>query len=378
VDPASHQRREATIGELTQFLRAGDLLVVNDAATLPASLSGQTASGEHLEARLAGGDEREWLAVLFGPGSWREKTEERAAPPRVGRGERLLFGPGLTATVVRTSALSPRLVWLAFEGPAFWESLYLYGKPIQYSYLETDVSLSDVQTPYAGRPWAFEPPSAGRPLQFSVFAALQKAGVAVAPLTHAAGISSTGDPALDAHLPLPERFKIPERTSAAVERTHRGGGRVVAVGTTVVRALEGARILTKGPLRGIAGVTALRLTEGFPLRIVDGLLTGIHEPGTSHFELLTAFEEREALAAAFTHAEARGYLGHEFGDSMLILKGTVGARTPRSLAAATWATPHDYDSGVPPHVPETGSRLTTRSISRAPTRHRRSEGKTAA
>jgi S-adenosylmethionine:tRNA ribosyltransferase-isomerase len=384
VDPGKDLSPENAIGDgrvvdLPSLLRPGDLLVVNDAATLPASLQGFTAFGDPVEVRLAGTEQNAWRAVLFGRGDWRVRTEERPAPPRVRKGDRLSFGPGLAARVTGVSRLSPRLVELVFEGPAFWAQIYAVGKPVQYAHLESDLSLGDVQVPYAGRPWAFEPPSAGRPLTFAIREALEARGIHILPLTHAAGLSSTGDPALDAALPLPERFEIPDRTARGIEGARRRGSRVVAAGTTVVRALEGACALARGRLRGMAGVTTLRLGEGSRRRVVDGLLTGIHEPGTSHFELLTAFARRAILLDAFAHAEARGYLGHEFGDSMLILDGAAATLPARLRDPQIPACERAYDSGFPPHVGGvTGSRLTTRSMSSAPTRQRRSAGKTAA
>jgi S-adenosylmethionine:tRNA ribosyltransferase-isomerase len=138
----------------------------------------------------------------------------------------------------------------------------------------------------------------------------------VLPLTHAAGPSSTGDPALDARLPLPEAYEIPEGTAAAVGDARARGSRVVAAGTTVVRALESA--WSGGRVRAGAGVARLRLDAAHALRAVDALLTGMHEPGSSHFALLTAFAPAEVLERAHAAAEAAGYRAHEFGDSMFV------------------------------------------------------------
>ena len=131
---------------------------------------------------------------------------------------------------------------IRFETPVerFWSALYLHGRPVQYAYEPRPLQLWRVQTPYAARPWASEMPSAGRPLRWSCSRGLARAGCGLASLTHAAGLSSTGDPALDAALPLPERYEIPPSTVGAVAEARRRGGRMVAVGTTVVRALEGA------------------------------------------------------------------------------------------------------------------------------------------
>jgi S-adenosylmethionine:tRNA ribosyltransferase-isomerase len=323
LDPESGRLADHHVADLPGLLRPCDLLVLNDAATLPASLPGATAAGEPIEVRLVGGHDAAWTAVLFGAGDWSMRTEDRPAPPPVSVGARLSFGPELTATVRAISPISPRLVDVVFapEGDAFWSALYRYARPIQYSYVRGSVALWHVQTAYAARPWAMEPPSAGRPLTWALLERLRQRGVERATITHAAGLSSTGDPAIDAQLPFPERFDVPASTVRAIRRARGAGGRVIAVGTTVVRALESAAAAHRGRLQPHAGITALRIGPGFVPRLVDGLLTGMHEPGTSHFALLAAFAAPERLVAAHAHAEAESYLCHEFGDSMLILRG---------------------------------------------------------
>ena len=206
-----------------------------------------------------------------------------------------------------------------FAGAALWEALYRSGRPVQYAHVAAPLALWDVTTGYAARPWAAEAPSAGLCLRAEVLAGLREAGVALATLTHAAGLSSTGDPALDAALPLPERSALPARTVDAVVRARAAGGRVVAVGTTVVRALEGRALQGGGVLRAGEGVTDVLLGPGFRRAVVDGLLTGVHEPGSSHFALLQAFAPEALLRDALGLAEARGFLGHELGDAMLVL-----------------------------------------------------------
>jgi S-adenosylmethionine:tRNA ribosyltransferase-isomerase len=330
LDPQSGGFEDFRMRELPRLLRRGELLVVNDAATLPASLQATTSTGEQVEVRLAGRgpNAAEWTAALLGRGDWRTRTEERPPPPRLPPGEVLRFGGDLTATVRRVWSVSPRLVELAFdrEGDALWEALYRHGRPVQYSHLEGPLALWQVQTAYGARPWAVESPSAGLPLNWELLGALREKGVALASLTHAAGLSSIGDAIVDALLPLPERFEIPEATVEAIEHARREGGRVIAVGTSVVRALEGSAAAHGGRIRAEAAVTDLRINAQYPLRIVDGLLTGLHEPGTSHFSLLTAFAPEEALLVATRHAETTGYLGHEFGDAMLIVGVSVFQR----------------------------------------------------
>ena len=324
LDPSAGRFEDAWVRDLPSRLRAGDLLIVNDAGTLPASLLGTSRRGA-VEVRLAGvpaGASDPWPAVLFGAGTWRQKTEERGAPPVFAPGDRVVFGGGgLAAEVVGVSLVSPRLVDLRFDrgGADLWTALHALGRPVQYSYLRGTLSPWHVQTPYATRPWAVEMPSAGWPLRIPLVGALRRRGVAVASLTHASGLSSTGDPALDALFPLPERSDIPAATLDAVARVRDAGGRVVAVGTTVVRALEGRAAEGGGRLRAGPGVTTLRLGPDHALRVVDGLVTGLHEPGESHFELLQAFAPRPLLESALAHAAREGYLGHEFGDLSLLL-----------------------------------------------------------
>jgi len=313
---------DALMPDLPRFLRAGDLLVVNDAATLPASLRVRMPSGAGAEIRLQSQvEDSTWRAALLGAGDWRTPTELRDPPEGVAPGWVLRISESLVMEVVEVSPDSPRLITVRFNrgGEDLWTALYAYGKPVQYSYLAADLDLWSVQTVYAARPWAVEMPSAGEALSWRILLALRRKGVGLASLTHAAGLSATGDEDLDALLPLAERFEIPESTVEAIESTRASGGRVVAVGTTVVRALEGCAAQHSGNLSNGRGLTELVITKDFSPRIVDGLLTGIHEPSQSHFRLLRAFADEIALRRAWRHAAEIGYLGHEFGDACLIL-----------------------------------------------------------
>ena len=341
VDPARGTVRDGLVSDLESLLRPFDLLVLNDAATLPASLAGWSARGP-VELRLAGPPTSDlWPAVLFGAGSWRERTEDRRPPPRLATGERLELEPpgpegGLSAEIVSVSAVSPRLVEVRFDrdGARLWRALFRIGRPVQYSYLRGPLPLWHVQTAFAGRPLAAEMPSAGRVLRVPLLRTLRRRGVALATVTHAAGLSSTGDPALDAALPLPELSLIPESAVAAVEGATARGGRIVAVGTTVVRAIEGA--FREGRLRAGRNRTELKIGPGVRPRVVSGLLTGLHEPGQSHFELLQAFAPRPLLDRALAHAREAGYLGHEFGDASLILaEGDAGQRAVEAGASSS-------------------------------------------
>ena len=305
-------------------LRRGDLVVANDAATIPASLSGtHDASGNAIEVRLAARgaldprDVKRFTAIVFGAGDYRIRTEDRAPPPQLAPGDRLTLGP-LKATI-EALAGHPRLVALRFDGTSdeIWAGIARHGTPVQYAHMKAPLRLWDVWTPIAGAPVAFEPPSAGFVLDWRTLAAMRGAGVSFATLTHAAGLSSTGDEALDRRLPLDEPYRIPRATAGAIARTRASGGRIIAIGTTVVRALEHAAS-RDGRAHAGEGVANQRLGPGAMLRAVDAILSGTHEPGTSHYELLRAFADSETLRRLDEALDERGYRTDEFGDSIFL------------------------------------------------------------
>ncbi len=317
--------QHAPRARLADFLRPGDVLVANDAATLPASVTGiHSRSGRAVEVRLAGrrslavDDVREFTALVFGAGDFRTRTEDRPAPPVLHAGDALVLGP-LRATALATLG-HPRLVSLRFDGSVdeIWAGIARHGRPIQYAHVPTPLALWDVWTRVAALPVAFEPPSAGFVLDWALLSALKARGVVFATLTHAAGISSTGDDALDARLPLDEPYEIPVATVDAILHAKQRGSRVIALGTTVTRALEHAG--GSECLRAGAGVADQRLGAQTHLRVVDTIISGTHEPGTSHYELLGAFASDAVLRRAVAELERNGYLTHEFGDTVLIEK----------------------------------------------------------
>jgi S-adenosylmethionine:tRNA ribosyltransferase-isomerase len=301
------------------------LVVANDAATLPASLSGRhLPSGAPIELRLAGRasldghrEAQRFSAVVFGEGDFHVRTEDRPSPPPLEPGDRLALGP-LEAEVLRTIG-HPRLVEVRFVGGADHVSAGIarHGRPVQYAHVAEPLALWDVWTRIAGPPVAFEPPSAGFVLDWKLLDVLRRRGIGFATLTHAAGLSSTGDPALDARLPFDEPYRLPPSTVAAVEAARARGGRVVAIGTTVARALEHAAARAGG-LRAGTGVATNRLGRGSCLRVVDVLVSGTHEPGTSHHELLRAFVGERTLARIDATLADGAWRTHEFGDSVWI------------------------------------------------------------
>ena len=332
---------------LIDWLRPGDLLVANDAATLPASLSGShLRSGLAVEVRLAGRPTRavrdlrqvhDFSAIVFGAGDHRTRTEERAAPPALRSGDVLALGP-LRARIVNTLG-HPRLIELHFEGAAdaVWAGIAQHGRPIQYAHLSQPLALWDVWTAVAAWPVAFEPPSAGFVLDWQLLHRLRERGVGFATLTHAAGISSTGDAAIDAMLPFDEPYHLPQGTVSAIAQARAAGpaGRVIALGTTVTRALEHAASAAAGLCAGDA-VADQRIGATSALRVVDAIISGTHEPGTSHHQLLRAFASDAVLKRADAELLAGGYRTHEFGDSVLIERS---ARTLAGRASSAAASP---------------------------------------
>ena len=319
--------REVSATALPGLLRAGDVVVANDAATLPASLHGMLLrTGETIEVRLAGKVDceiRRFVAVTFGAGNFRTRTEHRAPPPALRAGDRLSLG-SLVATIERTLD-HPRLVQLRFAASEaeLWAGLARHGQPIQYAHVAEPLKLWDVWTKIANTPMAFEPPSAGFVLNWEMLAAFARHGIAFASLTHAAGISSTGDDDLDRRLPFDEAYVIPESTAAAIRRAKAEGGRVVAIGTSVVRALEHAS--RDGSLKAGHGIATNRLGPASPLKLVDAVVSGVHASGESHFELLRAFATDTDLQKMTELLELRGFRNHEFGDFVLIERGRVKA-----------------------------------------------------
>ena len=299
---------DATFRDLPWFLDPGDLVVVNDSETLAAALTAQREDGEeidlHLSTRLAG---RTWVVEP-------RKTRARA-------GEVLALPGGQRARLLAPYAGSERL-WVAelsLDG-SVRGYLGTMGRPISYPYVRGRWPLAAYQTVYA-RPRAevgsAEMPSAGRAFSGRVLEALAERGVAVERVTLHTGVASLEAP----EPPYDEWYEVPRETAEAVRAARARGARVVATGTTVVRALESA-VDGSGEVRASAGWTDLVVTPERGVAAVDGLLTGFHEPRASHLQLLSAVAGVEHVRRVYAHALAQGYLWHEFGDLHLLLRGT--------------------------------------------------------
>lgn len=301
----------AAFTQLPDFLQAGDLVVVNTSATLPAAVDAVSADGVKVTVHFS---------TQLGPGLWSVEprrpdggsTRQWAGgpPPR-----QLHFAGGGSVELLEPYLDSDRL-WLARTSlPANVLSwLSEHGRPIRYQYVDRDWPIADYQNVYAIHPGSAEMPSAGRPITPRIITRLVAKGVGVAPVTLHAGVSS-----LEAkEAPFPERMIVPSSTARLVNATLAYGGRVVAIGTTVVRALETAATLVDR-IAAMDGWTDLVITPERGTRIVDGILTGWHEPQASHLLMLEAIAGRELLRRSYVEGAAGGYRWHEFGDSHLIL-----------------------------------------------------------
>jgi S-adenosylmethionine:tRNA ribosyltransferase-isomerase len=295
---------------LPGHLRAGDLLVVNTSATMPAALS----AGEvdvHLSTPLPEGNPSGAAA------RWVVELRRCGARYRGGRaGDRLPL-PGGGSAELLAPYLSPGRLWIAaLDLPLpLQEYLAEYGRPIAYAHLAEPRPLEDLQTVFADEPGSAEMPSAGRPFSQRVLDDLFARGVQVAPLTLHTGVSSLelGE------RPYPERYRVPALTATRVNAHRAAGGRVIAIGTTVVRALETVAA-PNGEVAPGAGWTSVVVTPERGVRAVDGLLTGWHEPDASHLLMLEAVGGRELIERSYAAALGAGYRWHEFGDTHLILR----------------------------------------------------------
>jgi S-adenosylmethionine:tRNA ribosyltransferase-isomerase len=314
----------AVFRELPRLLHSGDVLVVNASATVPAALDADWIAGLgwrkrvalHLSTPLPGGSPEHWVVEL------RAVTDAGTTAPLLTAktGDALHFaeaGSGRLLEPYRRAAEGRSRLWVArLKLPGgvlpFAER---HGRPIRYRYVPRVWPLSDYQTVFAAESGSAEMPSAGRPFTDSVVASLGRAGVIVAPLTLHTGVAS-----LEAdEPPYPERYSVSRETAHAVNAARERGSRVIAVGTTVVRALETVAS-PGGRVHAGAGWTDLVVNPARGVRAVDGVLTGLHDPTSSHLSMLSAFAGRRHLGVAYRAALDERYLWHEFGDVHLMLR----------------------------------------------------------
>jgi S-adenosylmethionine:tRNA ribosyltransferase-isomerase len=297
--------------DLPDVLEPGDVLVVNTSGTMPAALDVLGRRGDddlvlHMSTELPDG---EWVVEL----RRREPGGATGPYPHASVGERFTLAGGAHARLVR--AYSPGRLWVArLDVASVPGYLMAHGRPIRYGYVARDWPLSAYRSVFATTPGSAEMPSASRPFTDALVTRLVSRGVVVTPVTLHTGVASP-----EAHeKPYPERFRVPETTARLVNEARAAGRRIIAVGTTVVRAVESA-VDGRGRLRAAGGWTSLVVTPETGVRVVDGLVTGFHEPRASHLSMLTAIAGESLLADCYTEALGHGYLWHEFGDINLLL-----------------------------------------------------------
>lgn len=300
-----------TFRDLPSFLEEGDILVVNRSATRPASLPAIRANGAaihlHLSTQLPTGH---WLVEL------RQPAAKATMPLRDGRAQELLQLPaGGRVALVAPHRGGDRLWQAALDLPLPVDDyLAPYGKPIRYDYVAQDWPLDAYQTVFADEPGSAEMPSAGRPFTPELVTRLIRRGMLVVPILLHTGVAS-----LEAHEPpYEEYYRVSPVVARVINAARAAGGRIIAVGTTVVRALETVSD-PAGRVYGGEGWTDLVIIPERGLRAVDGLLTGFHEPRASHFAMLSALAGTHHLERAYAVALREHYLWHEFGDLHLIL-----------------------------------------------------------
>jgi S-adenosylmethionine:tRNA ribosyltransferase-isomerase len=302
----------ARFRDLPEQLKPGDLVVVNTSGTLPAAVPARRAGGTAVELRFATAaphiaDDAWWVVEV--------RSADGAVPARGREGERFVL-PGDGLVELTAPYAGGRRLWLAHLDLAGTLPDYLarHGHPIRYGYVPTAWPLAAYQTAFATVPGSAEMPSAGRPFTPALVTRIVTRGIHVAPVTLHTGVSSP-----ERHeAPYPEPYAVPEATARLINAVHWWGGRVIAVGTTVARAVESAAE-ADGTVIAAAGWTNLVIGPERGLRAVDGLITGWHEPEASHLRLLEAAAGEILLERCYREALAQGYLWHEFGDSHLII-----------------------------------------------------------
>ena len=308
VDRGTREVVHTTVARMGEHLCSGDALIVNSSRTIPAALTGTRQDGSAVQVRPWVRRDTSWDVIAV-------QARDPFAPMPLHTGDVLSFPGGLVVRVGERRDDLPALWRLDILSGDGLDTLLRHGEPIRYSYVPQPVAMEHHQTLYAQRPGSAETPSAGRHLTWELLLELRRRGVAVADLVLHTGLSSTQDDELDSlHTLVEEWFEVSSGVADAVA----GARRVIAVGTSVVRALESAAD-GGGGVRAQSGWTNLAITPQHGLQVVDGLLTGLHESGGSHLELLRTLLDDALLDRAYAEAVERGYLWHEFGDAMLVL-----------------------------------------------------------
>ncbi len=319
IDRSNNQYKHAHFNDLSQFLKRSDLLVFNRSRTLPALMHGiDEESGNSIQLRLAEHlPDDSWLALLV---CTAPTGEPQGFVCGLKEGMKISFSENTKAQVLARDKNISRLWRLKFEdsNAALIEKLYKIGRPIRYEYVPQEWPIDFYQNIYASEPGSAEMPSAGRAFTWRMLFDLKKKGIKSTSIVLHTGLSSYLDDDLDARHPASEEeLSIGQQAADAINKARMAGGRVIAVGTTVVRALESASD-EQGFVKPQHSYTRLRIDSNHKLKCASGLVTGMHEPEASHLDMLSAFVNNDCLFSAYQSAIEKRYLWHEFGDLNLI------------------------------------------------------------
>jgi len=308
LDKATGSVKHDKFFELDQYLNPGDILVLNNSRTIPAILKADW----HRNGMLIKKEIEIRLARKKNDSAW----EVLIVAEDVKAGDQFCFGESLEAKVIGEVFKSPlKIFQFSIQGRELIEAFYSIGEPVRYEYIVQPWKLDYYQTVFASQPGSVEMPSAGRGFSWELLFKLQRKGIKIAYLQLHTGLSYLLDDQYE-HSPEDhyEEYVIAQEDMKAIMEAKYSGGKVVAVGTTVVRALETAKRTSI-----LSGWTNLYVSSEYELQLVDGIITGFHEPKASHLDMLTAFVNEKKLFSAYSIAIEKNYLWHEFGDINLII-----------------------------------------------------------
>lgn len=317
------------LDDISTYFEEGDITVVNQSATIPSSLQGKILrTNQDIEIRLAGWvgnsftDSYNWKAITFGKGDWQEKTEEREEIHDLKVDDIIIFDNGLYISIKEIFVKPAKFIRVEFQkdipSEELWKKIYEIGKPIQYSYLENSLEIWDQQTIFSGPPLSLEPPSASFQFSWRIVNKLIAKGVKIVPILHSAGLSSTGNDEVDSLLPLPERYQITKETADIIQKAKADEKKIIALGTSVVRALEANALINHGNINPSNDMTDFVIRSNYIPQVVTGLISGMHVPEESHMQILEAFANEDLIIDGYNHAIDHEFLWHEYGDLTLI------------------------------------------------------------
>ncbi|MCE7735153.1 MAG: S-adenosylmethionine:tRNA ribosyltransferase-isomerase [Candidatus Heimdallarchaeota archaeon] len=318
-----------SLDNIEAYFDEGDVIVINQSGTIPGSMQGKVMrTNEDIEIRLAGWVGTDftcgynWKAITFAGGDWRQKTEDRKDINNLFKGDIITFQNGLFMTVKEIFVKPGKFIQIEFQtdisSEELWNKIYEIGTPIQYSYLEDQLAIWDQQTLFSGPPLSLEPPSASFQFSWSLINKLIRKGVIIVPISHSAGISSTGNTEVDSYLPLPEIYEVNKKSADSIQNAKMEGKKIIALGTSVVRALEAIASKNEGKIVPSKDITNFVIHQNYQTQVVTGIISGMHIPEESHMQIMLAFTTDDLLLDGYNLAVEDEYHWHEYGDLTLV------------------------------------------------------------